>query len=94
MSVGPGIRPQKGQRDNFTREPPCLQQSILGVPVCMKPSLTRPDTHGSYVTFMSIKSTEMSIAGNKKKKQKNKKTSMFIFFGRLGIEEPEHLRMH
>ena len=40
VSVGPGIRPQKFQRDNFTREPPCLQQSILGVPVCMKPSLT------------------------------------------------------
>ena len=24
VSVGPGIRPQKGQRDNFTREPPCF----------------------------------------------------------------------
>ena len=37
-------------------EPPCLQQSALGVPLCMKSSLTsvsrRPDTHGSYVTFM------------------------------------------
>ena len=41
---------------------------------------------------MPIKSTEMSIAGTKKKKQKQK-TSMLIFFGRLGIEEPEHLRM-
>ena len=50
-------------------------------------SETRPDTHGSYVTCMPIKSTEMSIAGTKKK------TSMLIFFGRLGIEEPEHLRM-
>ena len=39
---------------------------------------------------MPIKSTEMSIAGTKKKK---KKTSMLISFGRLGIEEPEHLRM-
>ena len=36
---------------------------------------------------MPIKSTEMSIAGTKKK------TSTLIFFGRLGIEEPEHLRM-
>ena len=32
----------------------------------------------------------MSIAGAKKK---NKKTSMLTFFGRLGIEESEHLRM-
>ena len=39
MSVRAGIRPQKGQRDKFTREPPCLQQSFLGVPVCTKPSL-------------------------------------------------------
>ena len=36
---------------------------------------------------MPIKSTEMSIAGTKKKKK------MLISFGRLGIEEPEHLRM-
>ena len=36
---------------------------------------------------MPIKSTEMSIAGLKKN------TNMLIFFGRLGIEEPEHLRM-
>ena len=45
---------------------------------------------------MPIKSTEMSIAGKKKqnKTKQNKKTkSMLIFFGRLGIEEPEHLRM-
>ena len=46
-------------------EPPCLQQSNLGVPVCMKSSLTsvsrRPDTHGSYVTFMPVESTEISI---------------------------------
>ena len=65
VSVGTGIRPQKGQRDNFTREPPCLHQSILGVPVCVKPSLTsgsrRPDTNGSYVTFMPVESTEMSM---------------------------------
>ena len=57
-------------------------------------SETTPDTHGSYVTFMPLKSAEMSIAGTKKKKKnKKKKTSMLIFFGRLGIEEPEHLRM-
>ena len=42
VSIGLGIHPQKGQRENFTREPPCLQKSILGVPVCMKPSLTAP----------------------------------------------------
>ena len=80
---------KKGQRDNFTREPPCLQQSILGVPVCMKPSLTsvsrKPDTHGSYVTFMPVESwSEMSKAG---------KEQHVHFFGRLGIEESEHLRM-
>ena len=59
------MHPQKGQKDNFTREPLCLQQSILGVPVCMKPSLTSgsrtPDTHGSYVAFMTVESTEMSM---------------------------------
>ena len=34
-------------------------------------SKTRPDTHGSYVTFVPMKSTEMAIAGlkNEKKKQ-------------------------
>ena len=37
-----------------------------------------------------MKSTEMAIAGLKNEKKKN---SMFIFFGRLAIEEPEHLRM-
>ena len=84
--VGPGIRPQKGQRDNFTRELPCLQQSILGLPVRMKPSLTsvsrRPDTRGSYVTFMHVESTARSIPCKKKKK---KKTAIhLIFFGRLG----------
>ena len=58
VSVGTGIRPQKGPRDNFTREPPCLQQSILGVPVCMKPSLTsvlrRPDTRASYLVSLRL----------------------------------------
>ena len=63
--VGSWIRPQKGQSENFTREPPCLQQNNLGVPVCLKPSLTsisrRPDTHGFYITFMPVESTEISI---------------------------------
>ena len=77
----------KGQRDSFTREPPCLQQSMLGVPVCMKPSLTsvsrRPDTHGSYVTFMRVESwTEMSIAG---------KDQHVNFFGRIGIGDPQNI---
>ena len=76
MSVGPGIRPQKGQRDNFTREPPCLQQSILGVPVCMKPSLA------------SVGDNTRLLVQKKKKKDRH-----VFFFGRLGIEEPEHLRM-
>ena len=65
VSLGTGCRPQKGQRDKFTREPHCLQQRILGVPVCMRPSLIslskRPDTHGSYVTFMLVESTEISM---------------------------------
>ena len=52
MSVGPGIRPQKGQRDNFTREPPCLQESILGVPVCMKPSLVSVSDKTRYTGFL------------------------------------------
>ena len=67
--------------DNFIREPLCLQQSILGVPVCMKPSLTyvlrRPDTHGSYGCACRIKPA-----------------SLVIFFCRLGIGELEHLCMH
>ena len=53
----------------------------------MKPSRTyvskRPDTHGSYVTFMPIKSTEMSIAGNKKNNNNNNKKQRVNFFGRL-----------
>ena len=28
--VGPGIRPQDDQRDDFTREPPCLLRSMFG----------------------------------------------------------------
>ena len=56
---------ERPESDNLTRESPCLQQSILGVPVRMKPSLTsvsrRPDTHGSYVTFMHVESTARSI---------------------------------
>ena len=42
VSMGLGIHPQKGQRDNFTRESPCLQKSILGVSVCMKLSQMAP----------------------------------------------------
>ena len=38
--VGPGIHPQNGQRDNFTRGPPCLQHSMFGDSVRMKPPLT------------------------------------------------------
>ena len=38
--VGPGIHPQDGQRDNFTRGPPCLLHSMFGDSVSMKPSLT------------------------------------------------------
>ena len=56
----------------------------------MKPSLTsvsrRQDTHGSYVTFIPVQSTEMSIPAWYKKQQGNT-------FVRLGIREPEHLRM-
>ena len=57
----------------------------------MKPSLTsvsrRRDTHGSYVTFMPVESTEIS---NPCKKW----SSMHLhFFGRLGIGELEDLRM-
>ena len=74
MSVGPGIRLQKGQRDNFTSEPPCLQQSILGVPVCMKPSLASvwdKTRHARFLRYVyAYKTTEMSIAGTKKKKKK------------------------
>ena len=55
VSIGPGIRPQKGQRDNFTREPPCLQESILGVPaVCMKPSITCVFFQRLAVTVVSV----------------------------------------
>ena len=53
--VSPGIRTQKGQRYNFTREPPCLQQSNLGVPVRMKPSLTNvweKTSHGRFLRFV------------------------------------------
>ena len=40
-----------------------------------------PDTHSSYVTFMPVKSTEMSIAGLKKTTTtKTEKPSMLIFF--------------
>ena len=49
---------------------------------------------------MPVKSTEMSIAGTnkkqinkKQKKKKQKNQHVNFFFGRLGIEEPEHLRM-
>ena len=77
MSVGRGIRPQKGQRDNFTHEPPCLQQSILGVPslhetiscLCLRQDQTRK--------FMPIKSTEMSIAGLRKKEKRNQHVNFF-----------------
>ena len=53
----------------------------------MKPSLTsvsrRPDTHGSYVTFMPVESRiEMSIAG---------KDQRVNFFGSLGIGEPQNI---
>ena len=93
MSVGSGIRPQKGQRDNFTRERPCLQQSILGVPVCMKPSLASvwvKTRHARFVRYVCAYKINWNVNCWYKRK---KKTSMLIFFGRLGIEEPEHLRM-
>ena len=38
--VGPWIHPQSGQRDNFTRGPPCLLHSMFGDSVSMKPPLT------------------------------------------------------
>ena len=38
--VGPGIHPQNGQRDNFTRWPPTLLHSTFGDSVGMKPPLT------------------------------------------------------
>ena len=103
VSVGAGFRPQKGQRDNFIREPPCLQQSILGDPACMK---SREDQTRALLTLRihacTISLTEMSIPCNL--------TSilfLFIYFfseegggeregeggGRLRIGEPEHLRM-
>ena len=57
--------------------------------MCMKPSLTSvwkiPDTDGSYVTFMSVQLTETAISC--------KKNNDLYFFGRLGIGEPEDLRM-
>ena len=63
------IGPQKGQRDSFTREPPCLQQRILGVPVCIKPSLTsvclEKTRHARFLRYVyacTIK-TEMPIPG-------------------------------
>ena len=47
--------------------------------------LKKPDTQGSYVTFMPVQSTKMSIAG---------KSQRVIFFCRLAlIGEPKHLRM-
>ena len=65
VSVGAGFRSQKGQRDNFTREPPCLQQSILGDPVCMK---SREDQTRALLTLRihacTFSLTEMSIPCN------------------------------
>ena len=53
----------------------------------MKPSLTSvsrgQDTHGSYVTFMPVESSEISIPCKK----------LTSIFGRLDIGEPEYLRM-
>ena len=78
--IGPGIRAQKGQRDNFTREPPCLQH-------CSKLSLTsvsrRPDTHGSYIyVYACTIKTKMSILCQ----------NQHLFLGMVRIREPEHLR--
>ena len=85
MSVGPGIRPKKGQRDNFTCKPPCLQQSILGVPVCMKPSLpsawdkTRDARFLPYVYAAYIISWNVNCCYKKKKKtQKNQHVNVFL----------------
>ena len=96
MSVGPGIRPQKGQRDNFTREPPCLQQSILGVPACMKPSLASvwdKTRHARFLRYVYAYKINWNVNCWYKKKKRKKKSQHVNFFGRLGIEEPEHLRM-
>ena len=64
---------ERHKRDNFTREPLCLQQSIL----LRGPSLTsfsrRQDTYGSYVTLMPVESIEMSTSSF------SVKTSIFLF---------------
>ena len=94
MSVGSGIRPQKGQRDNFTREPPCLQQSILGVPVCMKRSLASvwdKTRHARLLRYVYAYEINWNVNCWYQKKQK--RNQHVIFFGRQGIEEPEHFRM-
>ena len=95
MSVGPGIRLQKGQRDNFTSEPPCLQQSILGVPVCMKPSLASvwdKTRHARFLRYVYAYKINWNVNCWYRKKEKKKNQHVNCFF-RLGIEEPEHLRM-
>ena len=83
VSVGPGIRPQKSQRDNFTSQRPCFQESILGVPVCMKPSLR----HARFLRYV------YDCRINWKFNSWLKTTQPVNFVGRLGIGEPEHLRM-
>ena len=54
----------------------------------MKPSLTsvwrRPDTHGSFATLMPLESTQIPIPC---------KNQHVNFVDRLGMGEPEHLRM-
>ena len=65
VSVGLGIHPQRSQRDYFTREAPyrvydkgfwrhSLHETVCNL--CL--GKTR---HGSYVTFMPVESSEMSI---------------------------------
>ena len=87
MSVGPGIRPQKGQRDNFTREPPCLQQSILGVPVCMKPSLAsvwHKTRHARFLRYVYAYKINWNVNCWYKKKKKRKKKNQHVNFFLVG----------
>ena len=74
--------------EHFRR--PSLHETISRL--CLRQDQTR--TVLTLLTFMPLKSTEMSIAGtkNEKKKKKNQHVA-FFFVGYVGIEEPEHLRM-
>ena len=74
--VGPGIRPQNSQRDDFTREPQCLLQSMFVFFLARKHLSTLYSFRGLPLPTFQLNDASMGASADESSPEKNTYNTM------------------